>query len=89
MHCSAASESGTLQSGHLLEQALPVPLNLIQLRGRDVRRQTAIEGARDRAHDLRASVVRLSEEVLELVHERSHLWVGCRSGRGCCYHRRE
>src|SRR5262249_9965199 len=59
------------QRGGLLQEALAVALHLVQPRGGGSGRQCAAEGAADRRGDRPAPVLRLAEEVLELVDKRA------------------
>src|SRR5436189_6460747 len=61
------------QRGGLLQEALAVALHLVQPRDRGARRERAAGSAADRRGDRPAAVLRLDEEVLELVDERPQL----------------
>ena len=64
----------------LLQEALPVALDAVEASERCLRRQLAVESARDCRRDRKATVVGLAEEVLELVDERAKL---AASGAAC------
>src|SRR5438105_7670278 len=65
----------------LFEQALAVLLDAVELRGRHLWGEAAVERAGEYASDLHSPLVRLREEVLELVHEGTQLRIWTRRRR--------
>ena len=67
--------AGDGQRGGLLQQALPVALDAVQLNERRVRSELAAERAVDGRRHAATTVARLDEETLDLVDERAELAV--------------